>query len=147
MQSSTAHTCTVFSRAIAITFTMLLAGCGSGELVAEVTPVPVPSNGVATVSMTAAPVGLSAVQVRIAGAGISAPVAGEGARILLESTVADTTLMVLSVIGAAPTTLLTFALANVEQPVTVVVQEATAGRNAGYLALKPADVTVSVAKR
>ena len=58
-----------------------------------------------------------------------------------------TTLVVVSVSGSAPATLLTFAVANVEQPVSVVVQEASAGRNAGYQALLAADVTVAVSKR
>ena len=147
MQRRTAHARKVYARASAIGLAVFLAACSSGELVAVVTPTPVPSSGTVTVSMTAAPLGLSAVQLRVVGAGVSAPAAGDGARIVLKTALADTTLVVVSVSGSAPATLLTFAVANVEQPVSVVVQEASAGRHAGYQALLAADVTVAVSKR
>lgn len=141
------HTIRTFTRAAGVGVVALLAACSGGELVAVVPTPPAVRSGSATVSMSAAPAGLAAVRLRVTGGGISAPVPGVGVRILLQRTFADTTVFVLSVTGSAPSPLLTLALSNAEQPVAAVVQEATSGRNAGYVALRAADVTVAIAKQ
>ena len=148
--SGSVNTVQITSRVIRSTVVVsaaLLAACSGGELVAVVPTPPVVKSGTATVSMSAAPAGLAAVRMRVTGSGVSAPVAGVGVRILLQSTVADTSVFVLSVSGAAPAQLLTLAVANSEQPVAAVVEEATSGRNAGYVALRATDVTVAVARQ
>ncbi len=134
-------------RPIVVMSGALLAACSGGELVAVVPMPPAVRSGSATVSMSAAPIGLAAVQLRVTGSGVSAPVAGVGVRILLQSTVADTSVFVLSVSGPAPTQLLTLAVANSESPFAAVVDAATSGRNAGYVQLRAADVTVAVARQ
>ena len=126
---------------------LLLAECSGGELIAVVTTPPVLRSGSATVSLTGAPSGVAAVRLRVTGAGVSAPLAGAGVKILLQNTVADTTVFVLSLASSAPANLLTLALSNVEQPLALVVEEATGGRNAGYAALRAADVTISIARQ
>ena len=141
------HRLRAFTRAAAFSVTVLIAACRSGELVAVVTAPPVLRAGTATLSMTAAPAGVAAVRLRVTGAGVSAPLAGAGVKILLQHTVADTTVFVLSLASSAPANLLTLALSNVEAPLALVVEEATGGRNAGYAALRAADVTISIARQ
>ena len=110
------------------------------------TSLSVPAN-VTRVDVQTAREMFDAVQLRVTGSGVSAPVAGVGVRILLQSTVADTSVFVLSVSGAAPTQLLTLAVANSESRFAAVVDAATSGRNAGYVQLRAADITVAVARQ
>ena len=136
-----------FIRAACVCATALIAACSGGELVAVAAPEPVSRSGSVAVSISAAPAGLAAMRLRVVGGGISAPLAGFGVRILLQRTVADTTVFVLSLSGSTPAPLLTLALLNIDRSVTVVVEEATGGRNAGYAALRAADVTVAIARQ
>jgi len=128
--------------------TTLLVACGGGGDGLTVATAPRPSrSGSATVSMSGAPATMAALRLRVAGAGLSAPVPGTGVRIVLQTTVGDTTVFVLAVSSPAPASLLTFALADIDQPVAARVDEATSGRNAGYAALRAADVAVAVARQ
>ncbi len=123
---------------------LLLSACSGDDGPTDVAPPPTGgvTSGTAVLSVTAAPAGLAAVRLRVSGTGISSPSVRGNARILFQQTVADTTFFFLA-LTEEPAAFLQVNLADKSKIPTVVVQEATAGRLDGYVALTAAAVVVN----
>ena len=129
---------------------VLLAACSSGGDDPIIGPpaVIVPKSGTALVSLssTGGPVG--AIRVRVAGAGLSVPLAKGTAEILTRRTVGDTTVFVISTRGVANgDPVLELKVADLSAAFAASVVEATGGREQGYAAIAPSAVTLAVARQ
>ena len=127
----------------AIAAAALLAACGGGgDTPNPVEPPPVVTAGTATLTIASAPETLGAIRLRIFGTGMSNLRVRGSAKILGQTTVADTTTYLLSLKNTAGT-FLDISLSNKNNAPSVLVQEATAGLLDGYRALAPSSVAVS----
>ncbi len=126
-----------------------VASCGGegGAGTEPPTSPPVVRGGTASIALSAAPAGVAAVRLRVVGSGMSSPVSRGTARILLQRASADTLFFVLAVADGSAQPLLALNLANIDQVLTVSVQDVSAGRSLGYQALRASDVTVAATKQ
>jgi len=127
----------------AIVATALLGACGGGgDNPNPVEPPPVIKAGTATLAIANAPETLGAIRLRIFGSGMSNLNVRGSARILAQTTVADTTTYLLS-LKSTTGAFLDISLSNKNNAPSVLVQEASAGAFDGYRALTPSSVVVS----